>query len=996
MPFRRLLAAAIALAALAAPARAERTISAEVYLDRLRGMWLGQVLGNYAGRPTEGAYTGRGGTTTPIDWASFISTDPWSGDDDTVLEYMNIPLVRDHGVPTGAQLRAAWETHVPLGYFYIANHQARRLMSHGFTPADTGSQRNNLAWWAIDSQITTEALGAAAPGMRQRAADLAGSFGGVTNEGHPLHAAQFYAAMYAAAPLETNVEQVVAKGLAVVPATSRSYDAVSSVLAWYDADKADGALDWHATHEKIYDRYVGPLAYGRYYSWVESTVNLALTAMALLYGQGDFKQTVEIAVQGGFDSDCNPATAGGLVGLMKGYSGLPADLTAAASDRYYVGSLQNITKNTTISQAAADWRAAAEQEIVRMGGWIENPGPAAVYHLPGDTVAPPPELPDPAGPAGLVRDVRAAGGTVTVSASVEKHNAWDDRTNLDAIIDGITDVRYNGRRPYSTYDGTNAQPAGGDWFQLNFDRDVLLASLVFHEGNVSGNENTDPRIAGLHGGYFTDLAVEVGRDGVFAPATGLALSEPLDPYTYFQHIELSFDAAVGDAVRIRGRAGGRDQFTTVTELEARGAIPAPSAWAPAGGHAWENPANWSPAGVPGPEGIAVFASAPQPVALAQPETALGLDLRSGGWTVEGAGHTLTLGAAGIAAAGAGTSVVAARVRLAANSICTIGEGAVVQLDGGLDGGGCILTKSGPGTLAAADATDLAGLNILGGTMVFGGAADAIAGPVALLGDSTLTTGGTLSIGGPLTVQGAANQVPAGTIVLGAGAVIDASAVLILNGALAGSGTLVVRGTLMGKGTIGLPLSIEAGGEICPGAPSTILAMSQILNAEAARTYSFEIGGPTPDYASPADSVNDLVRLTSEALPFADAAGGEAARLTADTVIDVYFIYIDPPQGEYKAAFFAAGDFADAVADATMRYWRLDGRGGRLHNGNFFSPLDASLVAWSVVPETADFGAGPQGGYITQFTVVPEPCTPALLLFGAAAMLRRRRCKAIPG
>ena len=60
MLLRPAMLAAIIMAA-AAPALAERTLSADDYLDKLRGMWLGEILGNYAGRPYEGAYATRGG-----------------------------------------------------------------------------------------------------------------------------------------------------------------------------------------------------------------------------------------------------------------------------------------------------------------------------------------------------------------------------------------------------------------------------------------------------------------------------------------------------------------------------------------------------------------------------------------------------------------------------------------------------------------------------------------------------------------------------------------------------------------------------------------------------------------------------------------------------------------------------------------------------------------------------------------------------------------------
>ena len=43
------IVAAVLLAS-AGAARAQQQIDADAYLDKLRGMWMGQVIGNYAGR----------------------------------------------------------------------------------------------------------------------------------------------------------------------------------------------------------------------------------------------------------------------------------------------------------------------------------------------------------------------------------------------------------------------------------------------------------------------------------------------------------------------------------------------------------------------------------------------------------------------------------------------------------------------------------------------------------------------------------------------------------------------------------------------------------------------------------------------------------------------------------------------------------------------------------------------------------------------------------
>ena len=56
---------------------------------------------------------------------------------------------------------------------------------------------------------------------------------------------------------------------------------------------------------------------------IDAKINGAYVALGLLYGKGDFGKTVEIATRGGQDSDCNPASAGGILGVMLGYRRIP-------------------------------------------------------------------------------------------------------------------------------------------------------------------------------------------------------------------------------------------------------------------------------------------------------------------------------------------------------------------------------------------------------------------------------------------------------------------------------------------------------------------------------------------------------------------------------------------------------------------------------------------------------------------------------------------------
>lgn len=572
-----------------APAGAQ-VLDSDVYHDRLMGVWLGELVGNYAGRPVEGNRKS-GGLDYTINWTNtdgVFDRTHWTGDDDTVFEYMYADLLATKASPTYTDLSATWNARITTANgIYIANRQSYFLMDKGVTPPTSGSQSRNMHWDMIDSQITTEALGASIPGSPHRAAQLVQPFAQVTNDGFAVHAAQYYAAMYsiAAAGNHSNspadIEAIVAEALEVVPTTSRTHQIIQQVRDLYAADKLDGALDWNATQAVLHDTYGSAAgSSGRYRNtWVESSVNTAMTVMSLLYGQGDFVDTVEIGVLAGFDNDCNPATAGGLIGALVGYDVLQDQLTTTFGvdpiTTYRPTNVTGLNADVTIDHLAGVLRTAAELQIINAGGSIQGGG--TQYHLGPDAASAVIEKPHPTAPGGLVGAVLADGGAANVTASRAVYNAANDRQSLNGIIDGIIDVSYNGHMAYESRTGGSAPADGIDWYEIQFDREVMFSSLLFAEGHIVwSGVNSDPAVTEPSGGYFLDLEVLVRQDGIYVPVTSLSLSEELDPMLFFQQIELMFDPIVGDAIRLVGQAGGNNQFTTILELEPRGVIPEPA------------------------------------------------------------------------------------------------------------------------------------------------------------------------------------------------------------------------------------------------------------------------------------------------------------------------------------------------------------------------------------------------------------------------------------
>lgn len=83
--------------------------------------------------------------------------------------------------------------------------------------------------------------------------------------------------------------------------------------------------NWEDCFEKIKENYGN-------YNAVHTINNAAIVTMALLYSKGDFHQGITIAVMAGWDTDCNGATVGSILGVMNGASKLPKHWISPLND----------------------------------------------------------------------------------------------------------------------------------------------------------------------------------------------------------------------------------------------------------------------------------------------------------------------------------------------------------------------------------------------------------------------------------------------------------------------------------------------------------------------------------------------------------------------------------------------------------------------------------------------------------------------------------------
>jgi hypothetical protein len=129
--------------------------------------------------------------------------------------------------------------------------------------------------------------------------------------------------MYSLAFVSDDIEYVVEEGLKVLPPESTFARCIRDVIACYRQNPGDWKEAWFAVERK-WARDVGCPDFVFDPGNIDARVNGAYVVIGLLYGHGDFGRTIQIATRCGQDSDCNPASAGGILGTVLGYDGIPA------------------------------------------------------------------------------------------------------------------------------------------------------------------------------------------------------------------------------------------------------------------------------------------------------------------------------------------------------------------------------------------------------------------------------------------------------------------------------------------------------------------------------------------------------------------------------------------------------------------------------------------------------------------------------------------------
>lgn len=305
--------------------------------DRLLAAWLGRCAGCNLGKPVEGwsrarirAYLDHAGAYPIDDYIPAVDemsgdlrlNDCWpettrgnvafmARDDDIDYTILALHLVEDRGFDIGpTDVAAEWLDHLPYTQVYTAERLAYRNLVAGHHPPRTASFRNPYREW-IGAQIRADLYGYVFPGDPSSASSLAFQDASLSHTENGIYGAMWVAALIATSITTPDVGEALRTSITWIPPRSRLAEALRDVLEMHAL-----GLDWETARDGIEARY-------GHYSSVHTINNAAVVASAMLWGEGDFTATIGLAVQGGWDTDCNGATAGSVFGATHGTEALP-------------------------------------------------------------------------------------------------------------------------------------------------------------------------------------------------------------------------------------------------------------------------------------------------------------------------------------------------------------------------------------------------------------------------------------------------------------------------------------------------------------------------------------------------------------------------------------------------------------------------------------------------------------------------------------------------
>jgi hypothetical protein len=308
-------------------AQQTRTIATPELRNKIKGGWAGQTIGVTFGGPYEFRFEGTFiGDYQPLLWYDGYLKETMLNIpglyDDLYMDLTFVDVFNKYGLD--APIDSFANAFANAGYMlWHANQAARYNILNGIKAPQSGNWKNNPHADCIDYQIEADFAGLMSPGMPNTASAISDKIGHIMNYGDGWYGGVYVGAMYSLAFFSSDINFIVSEALKTIPVQSEFYQCIHDVIGWHKKYPNDWKQTWLEVQKKWANDIGCPDGVFHPFN-IDSKVNAAYVVIGLLYGGKDFTKTLEISTRCGQDADCNPSTAGGILGTVLGYDQIPA------------------------------------------------------------------------------------------------------------------------------------------------------------------------------------------------------------------------------------------------------------------------------------------------------------------------------------------------------------------------------------------------------------------------------------------------------------------------------------------------------------------------------------------------------------------------------------------------------------------------------------------------------------------------------------------------
>lgn len=304
----------------------ELSLTRSNLIDKIKGGWAGKVIGCTRGGPFEHRFPS---TLIPdtiqLGWnvdelATQLKNSPEIYDD-LYVDMVFLETIEKKGVQASAEdfAKALSRGQFPLEH---GLQMARHNFLVGLKPPKTGFWLNNPHADDNDFQKTADFIGWLTPGMPQVAVKLGERIGHIISSGDGWYGGIYMAVLSSLAFVQEDRPSLVQEALRLFPEKSAFHQVIKDVLDGYRQNPQNWEKTWLAIEKKWGEETGCPEGALSPFNF-DAKINAAWVTIGLLYGNGDFGQTISITIRCGDDTESNAANAGGIIGTILGYSRIP-------------------------------------------------------------------------------------------------------------------------------------------------------------------------------------------------------------------------------------------------------------------------------------------------------------------------------------------------------------------------------------------------------------------------------------------------------------------------------------------------------------------------------------------------------------------------------------------------------------------------------------------------------------------------------------------------